>query len=123
MIRRPLPSTGSSWVEFPGFLGTTKTLSHPAFLLAALRFLRLAVPLRARSFAPHRVKRVVMGPGLLAFAGRPALVGSGDDRTSQVPGEPLCMRATFFDPGGTSAPGDSSVSVLVPLRKLRHLPQ
>jgi hypothetical protein len=51
-----------------------------------------------------------MGPGLLASAGCPSLVVSGDDRTSQVPVEPLCMCATFFDPGGTSTPSHCSVA-------------
>ena len=61
-----LPSTGSSWVEFPRFIGTTKTLSHPAIPFAALRFLRLAIPvvylvLRSRPALRH----LPDGPGVL----------------------------------------------------------
>jgi hypothetical protein len=37
---------------------------------------------------------------------------NGDDRTSQVPGEPHCERAMLFDPGGTSALGHCRASVL-----------
>ena len=44
LLDASLPSTGSSRVEFPGFLGTIKALRLPAALPAALRFLRLAVP-------------------------------------------------------------------------------
>ena len=35
----------------------------------------------------------------------------GDDRLSQVPGEPLCAHALLFDPGGTSASGPLDASV------------
>ena len=39
-----LPSTGSRGTRFPGFIGTMRVLRLPAAHLAALRFLRLAVP-------------------------------------------------------------------------------
>jgi len=51
--RRP-PSLRRVAIEgdCPGFIGTTRTLRLPAFLPAALRFLRLAVPPLRRVFAP-----------------------------------------------------------------------
>ncbi len=41
-------------------------------------------------------------------------------RTSQVPGEPQCMHAQLFDPGGTSAPGQLWCSG-VAFRRLKNV--
>ena len=102
-----LPSTGSSWVEFPRFIGTTRTLSHPAIPLAALRFLRLAIPvvylvLRSRPALRH----LPDGPGVLVRLS-PCRDSAGDDRTSHVPEEPSRAFALLSDPGRIDAPWPS----------------
>ena len=71
-----------------------------AALLAALRFLRLAIP----PGAPVFVSSASPTPAWdLEFSGlaTPSQLTSGDDRASQVPGEPLCAYALFSDPGRT----------------------
>jgi len=90
----------------------------PRFVAFARR-----LPSRARRFAPRHVERAMAGPGLLVVSGCPPDFHDGDDRTSQVPGEPLCVYALLFDPGRASVPGDYGTSVLPPLRKPRRPPQ
>lgn len=46
---------------------------------------------------------------------------SGNDRTSQVPGEPPRALAEFFDPGRTDAPGPTTSSARPPLTSRRRL--
>src|SRR5439155_8766780 len=75
------------------------TLRLPAALLAALRCLRLAIPSCRPSFVP-----VGLGRGPRINRELVSRVSSrqfdGDDRVSQVPGDPSCALALFFDPGG-----------------------
>jgi hypothetical protein len=75
------------------------TLRLPAAPLAALRYLRLAIPSFRPSFVPVGLGR---GPRInLELVSR--VSGrhfDGDDRVSQVPGDPSCALALFFDPGG-----------------------
>src|SRR4030042_5167456 len=63
-----LSSTGSLRDRFPRFHGTTNTLRLPAAHPAALRCLRLAVPLAHAPFAPAVAACYDGGPG----GGRPA---------------------------------------------------
>ena len=67
----------------------------------------------ALAFAPHRSSASRVRPGLLALAGSPTALVGGDNRTSQVPGEPSCAYApSLFDPGGISAPGRFGASAV-----------
>ena len=61
------PSPGSLRVKFPGFIGSIKALRLPAVPLAALRFLRLAIPREHAFFAPAAAACDCVGPGV----GRP----------------------------------------------------
>ncbi len=79
------------------------------------------VPLRFVSFA-RRYRDAHLGSlplgtgaapkGLELVSRYPTGIVRGSDKTSQVPGEPQCTHAPLFDPGGTSTPGQSGVSVL-----------
>ena len=51
--RRLLPSTGSHRVGSPGFVGTVRRSDFLTVLLAALRFLRLAIPWLRPAFRPR----------------------------------------------------------------------
>ena len=92
LLDAPLPSAGSSRVEFPGFDGTIRALRLPASRLAALRFLRLAIP-REHSLFRSRRRRVLQHRAWGWSLGIPGRDGfHGDDRISHVPGEPqLCV--------------------------------
>ena len=87
----PLPSTGSSRVEFPGLVGTIKALRLPAARLAALRFLRLAIPREHSPFAPDTAECCRVGPGV----GHPvAPAGISSMETTGSPtflGNPMCL--------------------------------
>jgi hypothetical protein len=103
----PFPPRGpSGW--FPRFHGTVLRL--PAAPPASLRFLRFAVPPPRLGFAPMGARSSAHGPGILPDSQTGLF--DGDDRTSQVPGEPRCERALLSDPGKTSALGHCRASVL-----------
>jgi hypothetical protein len=73
--------------QFPGFVSTMKVLRLPAAHLAALRFLRLAIP-RFHSLCSLPGGRVGrQGLELVTRYLQPG-IRRGDNRTSQVPGEP-----------------------------------
>ena len=100
------PSPGSLRVEFPGFVGTIKALRLPAAPPAALRFLRLAVPREHARFAPAAAacgRRRAWGwsPGIPVRD-----FFRGDDRISQVPGEPQFPFAHVLRP----RPADASLT-------------
>lgn len=80
------------------------------------------LPPRARVFRspPCRARRG--GAWAHRYAGALPASHDGDDRISQVPGEPPCAYAVPFDPGRASVPGDCGTSVLPPLRKPRRPP-
>jgi len=98
MARRPLPSAGSLG-SVPPRRGYYEALRLPVARPAALRCLRLAVSRSHPAFAPAAAGCAGRGPGV----GNP-VPPSGSHRegegASQVPGEPRCERALFFDPGG-----------------------
>jgi hypothetical protein len=111
-IRRPLPSTGS-FGSVPRLHQYFGALRLPAALPAALRCLRLAVPLFALVLRSRRRPSAATAGQGLGVTGCPSCRSTrGDGRTSQVPGEPRCAHALLFDPGGTSAPGHLGASVL-----------
>src|SRR6516165_8789658 len=71
----------------------------PCFVSFARRYRRCAL-----GFVPAAARRYNCGPGVVHRNPHTGFIG-GDDRTSQVPGEPHYERALLFDPGGTSALG------------------
>jgi hypothetical protein len=101
LTRRPLPSLGCPWGEFPEFVGTMRRSDVRTPFLPHFVFLRLAVPARVPVFAPTR-PGTGRRPGVLWLATPSHTLRVGDVRTSQVPGEPFCAYALFFDPGRTA---------------------
>lgn len=98
------PPRGPLGQWFPRFDGTIKALRLPAIRPAALRFLRLAVPRERARFAPAAVahgRRRAWGwsPGVPV---RESF--HGDDRSSQVPGEPRFPFAHVLRPRPADAP-------------------
>ncbi len=76
-----------------------RALRLPSVPFAALRCLRLAIPALRPGLLPAASMRR-RGPGELDVpVPEPELCG--DDRVSQVPGEPSCAFALLFDPGRT----------------------
>ncbi len=92
------PSPGSLRVKFPGFFGTIKALRLPAGRPAALRFLRLAVPREHACFAPAAAacERHRAWGWSTRYPFRDFF--RGDDRISQVPGEPQSPSAHVLRP-------------------------
>ena len=96
--RRPLHSAGS-FGQVPPPQRYYGTLRLPAAHLAALRFLRLAIPSFVPCSSPPARDRAVDQPGV----GKPGLqAGShdGDGRVSQVPERPSCPCACSWTPVG-----------------------
>ena len=96
--------------QFPGFISTMRVLRLPAVHPAALRFLRLAVP-RLHSLCSlldGRVRR--QGLELVTRYLQPGCC-RGDDRISQVPGEPqLSVCTCSATPAGLLAPDHYSAA-------------
>jgi hypothetical protein len=99
-----LPSAGFPQAEFPGFFGTIKALRLPAAPLDALRFLRAddttgsrigSLPKAAACDRPRAWGWSPGGPGRDCFR--------GDDRISQVPGEPPFPFAHVLRPRSADA--------------------
>jgi hypothetical protein len=82
-----------------------EVLRRPAAPLAALRFLRLAIPSGASVFVSPTRSGADLGPGAFGTGNPNASRKDGNDRASPVPGEPLCAYAVFSDPGRTPASG------------------
>lgn len=100
MTRRPLPSTGFlGWV--PPLQRYYEVLRLPAAHPASLRFLRSAVPTGVPSFAPVEDRDTALA-GLEGLG--EALPGlgltDGDNRVSQVPGEPSARLPCSQTPAG-----------------------
>ena len=68
---------------------------------AALRCLRLALPGVALVVSLPSVRNANRGPGVRHPVPTAGLNRLETNRTSQVPGEPSCPYAVFFDPGKT----------------------
>ena len=101
------PPRGPLGQLFPRFTGTIKALRLPGVLPSALRFLRLEVPREHACFAPAAVactRRRAWGCSL----GTPIReFFHGNDRISQVPGEPQFPSAHGLRP----RPADASLTV------------
>lgn len=110
------------WMSVPLLRRYYETLRRPAAPPAVLRFLRLAVPSCApafvSSFGPTPAKR----PGAFWTGSPRQFVQDGSDRTSQVPGEPLCAYALFSDPGGTERTRPIRCSGTAPARNTTKAP-
>jgi len=111
-IRRPLPSTGSLRVGSPAspVLRDAPIPCRPSrrTSLPSLGGTELRSLVRSR----RRPNATAAGQGF-GWPGDPSFrVSCGGGRASQVPGEPHCAHALLSDPGGTSAPGHLSASVL-----------
>ena len=122
----PLPSTGSSRAEFPCFVGTIRTLRLPAVPPAALRFLRLAVPLTdACGFAATGGKRqtpVSRGTLITRFAP----ISRGFVRKRQgLPrswGTPIVPMPCSSTPAGPITPGPSRCVGTAPVQTPTRAP-
>jgi hypothetical protein len=101
-IRRPLPSTGSPRVEFPGFVGDYEALRHPTDRPPALRdcFAWPYHPVRLSALRSGPTPAWGQGPSGLAVPSR-QLLSRWSRRVSQVPREPSWTYAVFSDPGRT----------------------
>ena len=108
--------------QFPGFSGTMRVLRLPAAHPAALRFLRLAVPRwHSRDFAPRRPS-APSRPGV-GHPVSPAGDFRGDDRISQVPGEPqLSVCTCSVDAGRTACTRPLRCSSVAPGRPSAEAP-
>jgi len=110
--------------EFPCFDGTIKALRLPAARPVALRFLRLAVPRlhSLRSLLDGRVRR--QGLELLTRYLRPGYC-RGNDRSSQVPGEPRLSVCTCSNPtpAGLLAPDHYGAAAWPLVQQQQRLPR
>ena len=97
VTRRPLPSAGSLGMV-PRPRRYYEALRLPSARLAALRCLRSAIP-PLRLVCSRRPGAGPRAPGSWCSGSRAGDV-SGGGRGSQVPGDPSCASALFFDPGG-----------------------
>ena len=102
MARRPLPSTGSLG-SVPPLPRYYEALRLPAARPAALRCLRLAVPV-APAFRSRGPRRSGRGPGV-GHPVPPAGTCREGEGASQVPGEPLVNVPCSPTPAGSRAPG------------------
>ena len=84
--------------------------------------LRLAVPLRAPAFVPPSNPTPIRRPGVFGSGNPEPALRNGDDRTSQVPGEPSCVYALLSDPGRTGDIRPYDAPTRPPLCKRRRLP-
>ncbi len=111
VFRCSLPSTGSLGFWFPCFHGT---IEHSDFLPPLPRcFVAFASRYRRAPWTslPQLQDATATSQGLFTGLPHTGSIG-GDDRTSQVPGEPHYERALLCDPGGTSARGHYCASML-----------
>jgi hypothetical protein len=81
--------------RYYGVLRRPASLS-PRFVAFAWRY-----PALRLSFCSHRSRALTAGRGLVIRFPRAGIVRRETTRTSQVPGEPCCSYAVFFDPGRT----------------------
>jgi len=109
--------------EVPRFDGTITALRLPAARPAAPRCLRWAVPPRPLVlFAPRRTS-APPGPGVVDPVSRPGPRG-GDDRISQVPGEPrLPVCPVQSTPAGPRAPDHYGAAARPPVSEQQGLPR
>ena len=103
--RRLRPSTGSSRVEFPGLRGTMRRSDSLRTFSPRLVYASLGDTLPRRLCSSLYAGPTTAAWGLehwgLAVPGQ--WLSRGSCRASQVPGEPCCAFAVFFDPGETDS--------------------
>ena len=102
-----LPSTGSPSARVPPFhryYGAMRLLDTP---LAALRFLRAAIPRLVRWFRSRPLRTEGPSLELVSRCLRPGM-WSWMCQVSHVPGESSCALALLFDPGRTCGPGPTA---------------
>jgi hypothetical protein len=85
--------------RFPDFIGTTSRSDFRRLLRQRSFSVALALPPCARCSLPSPPSTAARAGGSLAGLPVPGSCG-GKRRTSQVPGEPCCVRALLCDPGG-----------------------
>ena len=120
VFRCPLSSTGSLG-SVPPLPRYYEALRLPAAHPASLRFLRFAVPpLRLWASLPRAQGAAPAGQGL--FTGFP-ITGftDGDDRSSQVPGEPAMGVPCSSTPAGPPRSATSALRCCLPPFKQRRL--
>ena len=102
--RRPRPSTGSPRVGFPGLVSTMRRSD-------SLRTFSPRLVCSLGDTIPRRLSSLRSGPTTAAWGPGPSgtavprrrTISSWSRRASQVPGEPSCASAVFFDPGETDS--------------------
>jgi len=122
MTWHSLPSTGSGRFPFPCFRGTMECCdilrpSRRAWL-PSLGDTRCC----ARRFAPVGPDAQPRARGSSFRSPLPEVIHRETSRTSQVPGEPCCPYAVFFDPGRTDAPGLFGVVGVAPAMSTTKAP-
>lgn len=129
-----VPRNGPSFSASPSLhgvpVGPVPPLQRYYGSLRALLSFPLRFGLTSRSAVPrgHPVRLLVAAGGCAAAIGCFGRVASGllhveSADASQVPGEPQCMRAPLFDPGGTPASGRCDAFVLPRCPELPRLPR
>ena len=113
-----VPRVGSPASQVRWRAPTSCRPSRRASLPSRVTYPRALVP-----FAPPPCRAHRSEAWTVCCIGCPTRWLDGDDRISQVPGEPPCVYAVLFDPGRASVPGDCGTSVLPPLRKPRRPPR
>lgn len=120
--RHLLPSTGSGRLPFPGFLGTMRRSdARPPFPPRSVSFARRYHPVRLCSCLPPARRRLGAW-GFRVWQPRANCCRDGDDRASQVPGEPSCPYALFLDPGRSARTRPFSAAARPPRCQPRRQP-
>jgi hypothetical protein len=103
-----------AWGDFPGFTGSMESsdISYPSqvpLVSLGARYLRWVIGFAPPVGSPDPRVALVHGrrwTGPIGIA--------GDRRFSQVSGDPLCMRAPLFDPGGSDRSRPMSIGPMLP---------
>src|SRR5262249_3484060 len=96
---------------FPGYY---EVLRRPASLSPRFVCLRLPIPARAPVCVSPFGPTPAGGLELWGLAAPHQPFRTGDHRASQVPGEPRCAYALFWDPGRTATSGHTTLAAWPP---------
>jgi len=107
LTQRPLPSPGSPWCEFPGFVGTMRRSdSRPPY---PTDFVVLRPPVTDPCVCLRLSPPPDAGGGAWGFGGvaapKPLIVDSATAGSPRFLRNPQCVYARIFDPGRNAAPG------------------
>ena len=83
---------------------------------------RSTIPSRAPVFVSPTRPDAGLGPGVFGSGNSVKPLEDGNDRDSQVPGEPWCAHAVFSDPGRTTASCHNDAAARPPFAERRRLP-